>query len=927
MTVPAYWVTFNTAGGTQVDSKYVAQGDSIDLSEVGTPTKQGYTFAGWQTPEGIIVSDSYTPTASVVLTAQWTAANVTYTVVYWGENADDEDYSVLATDASKTALTGDTVSSTSYQTLPSGTTDRDYFTFNDSKTESITILADGSSVLNVYFKRNAYIFTFKRNGTTIYSFKAKYQADISGKWSFTGTDGNTYPETRRVTSWVPSGSSTYTVRIISMERMPAENITFSYYSSNDTTRYFHYYVESLGDGTRSFDGKNFDLYSVLKNDYNVIYYNDDFFLLQGFTRYAIATESGTKVSISTRGTRWDDSWNSKLYFYYTRNSYTLMLNNYGDETTQAVQYGASLSPYDTVPSRPSGFSENAEFKGWYQVQPSQITDSTAKFDFTTHTMPAGDQILYAYWAEPKIDVGITITIDEKETHYEEEGLPQGTTIASTGIYQEALVYIAENNLTLLRWVDGDNVPVDINKPLYGNITIKPIFVGQKYTLTYKAGEGTGADVVDANEYGPDASARVANSTFTAPAGKVFAYWTDTAYNIYYPGNYLTLNKDTTLTAVYVDTYAKVSVTYKANGGTGSDYTTESVLNNGKVTVLGNGAVGIEPQTGYHFVSWDTKANGSGTSFEPGKEARLNSTGENVLYAIWAANTDVSYTVHYYKEGTDTKVADDKVVTGKTFNTPVTESAVTVTGYTVVKPEAQTFTLDAYKKEITFYYTANNYTYKVNYYLDGVEQASMQATGTAAYGTQVTTYTDKRPAGYVLDKTENLPLTIQVDQSKNVINVYYKKNVFTLTVNYVYEDGKTAADTHTETVTYGAAYSVTSPAIDGYVPSTAVVKGTMPAENKTVTVTYTKRTDLSYTVHYVWNNTTTQVADDKVVTGQTFADVVSETPITVNGYTPYPRMKRLLKSPPAPTRSLSTTIRTLPSWQTASRRTMTERNTP
>lgn len=168
---------------------------------------------------------------------------------------------------------------------------------------------------------------------------------------------------------------------------------------------------------------------------------------------------------------------------------------------------------------------------------------------------------------------------------------------------------------------------------------------------------------------------------------------------------------------------------------------------------------------------------------------------------------------------------------------------------------------------------------------------MQATGSAAYGSEVSTYTDKCPTGYVLDKTENLPLTIQVDQSKNVIHVYYKKNVFTLTVNYVYEDSSEAAPTYTKDVTYGEAYSVTSPDIDGYEPSMAVVTGTMPAENKTVTVTYIKRNDLSYTVHYVWNNTTDQVADDKVVTGQTFGDLVSETPITVNGYTLYPRMPK------------------------------------
>ncbi|MDO4838072.1 MAG: InlB B-repeat-containing protein, partial [Clostridia bacterium] len=902
VTVPAYWVTFNTAGGSQMTSQYVEKGKSINVSSLTPPTRTGYTFAGWKDPSGSTVSGNYTPTASVVLTAQWNPVLVKYTVVYWGENANDENYSMLATETGKTAYTGTelTLDATS-GALPSSVSDRTYFTFE--KSDTVTVAADGSSVLNVYYTRNAYTITFDllgyygsgnryskassstfstqpvltMNGTTYtgtYSFTAKYEQDISALWPTSGDfttkpvrsggwgGGTTYSLTGWEKTWV-SKRLTLTSDIIAKGNLAA------YWATSLTTYTLNYMFETPdGTGTAYTYG--------------------------GTTRYYKKNEAYSQTADTTSG-----NWNAKaitgftsvnvvqsdttVNLYYSRNSYTLTLNNMGSETSESIMFEADISGKGGTPSTISDGYTAKDFKGWYEVEPSKVSDSSVPYTFGT--MPAKNVVLYAYWAKPKVTVNIKVTVTSEIGFDENETVAQGTSIGETSVYAQANAFVKEHNLTIVKWVDKDDNNIDINEPLYGDMEIKPTFVGQKYTLTYTAGEGTGADVVDANEYGPDASARVANSTFEAPAGKVFAYWQDAAGNVYYPGSYLTLNKDTTLTAVYVDTYAKVSVTYKANGGDGSDYTTESVLNNGKVTVLGNTAAGITPKTGYHFVKWNTQANGNGTSFNPDSEARLNSDGENVLYAIWAANTDVSYTVHYYKQGTTTKVADDKVVTGQTFNTSVTESAATVTGYTVVKPEAQTFTLDAYKKEITFYYTANNYTYYVKYYLDGVEQPTMQATGTAAFGTQVETYTDKHPAGYVLDKTENLPLTIQVDQSKNVINVYYKKNIFTLTVKYIYEDGSEAAPDHTETVTYGAAYSVTSPAIDGYVPSTAVVTGTMPAEDKTVTVTYTKRTDLTYTVHYVWNNTTTQVADDKVVTGQTFADVVKETPITVNGYTP------------------------------------------
>ena len=63
--------------------------------------------------------------------------------------------------------------------------------------------------------------------------------------------------------------------------------------------------------------------------------------------------------------------------------------------------------------------------------------------------------------------------------------------------------------------------------------------------------------------------------------------------------------------------------------------------------------------------------------------------------------------------------------------------------------------------------------------------------------------------------------------------------YTLTIKYVYEDGTVAAKTYTATYQKGKTYSVTSPVLDGYTASEKVVKGTMPGNDLTVTVTYTR----------------------------------------------------------------------------------------
>jgi|GEM_PF-1651281 len=61
---------------------------------------------------------------------------------------------------------------------------------------------------------------------------------------------------------------------------------------------------------------------------------------------------------------------------------------------------------------------------------------------------------------------------------------------------------------------------------------------------------------------------------------------------------------------------------------------------------------------------------------------------------------------------------------------------------------------------------------------------------------------------------------------------------TLTINYEFEDGTEAAPTYTAIMPEGFAYSIASPAIEGYIVDPAVVEGVMGENDVTVTVTYT-----------------------------------------------------------------------------------------
>ena len=117
---------------------------------------------------------------------------------------------------------------------------------------------------------------------------------------------------------------------------------------------------------------------------------------------------------------------------------------------------------------------------------------------------------------------------------------------------------------------------------------------------------------------------------------------------------------------------------------------------------------------------------------------------------------------------------------------------------------------------------------------------------------------------------------------------WEKNIYTVT----YTDGVDGEEVFADQ-TYRVPFEDTTPAFkgnptrDGY-----VFDGWKPAFSDTVTgnVTYvaqwTARTDLSYTVHYYLKNTTKQVANDKMVAGQTFNADVTENAIRISGYRVY-----------------------------------------
>lgn len=792
VTEDCYWVTFNTTGGSMVASRSIKKGEALNLSTVTVPYRTGYSFKGWSTTaDGANVVTSIAPTADTTLYAVWEGDDVKYMVVYWGENADDTNYSALAT-ATLTGKVGSTVTlNATTGALPKSVSDRQHFKF--SRSDSATIRADGSSVLNVYFSRNSYTLTFRKytwelfggNYETVATITAKYNASIFAE--FGKPPFNTTYNGR---AWECTDSSKYNYALQTLDRMPGFDATFNLYDkSSNKLKTIYYYVQNVGTTVNSSrwptSTANFSLYKEVQTYFNYATYDEEYHNIDGFNRYS--------ASVAGFYRNQKDFSNNTLYLYYMRKSYTLTFNNYGAVSDNTVEYEAKLDSYNNyVPARPEGFSKNAVFMGWYEVEPSQITSTTQRFDFTGKTMPADNLTLFAYWVEQPVTLTVQVPTlgGYTASNYE---VAIGTVISGVDVFKDAEAKIAEAGRTVLKWVYEDGTAVDVNSAIGSDTTVKAVLEGEVYTLTYVT--GTDAAITDENSYEYEALAQVKDGSGLKSGDKVFACWTDETGKVYYPGSYVTMTGNKTLTANYVDPSVKVTLTYHSNFDTDQTLTIDAVPNNDKVSVMAYDATGMTTRPGYEFKGWADTADADTANYPAGSEARLDNVGSNDLYAVWEA-IDVDYKVRYLWNGTEDKVADDKVVADQTVGQTITEDPITVGGYTAVSTDSQSITLvpDSSSNVITFYYyknvelTANSATHEYNGFEQSVEgftgapeDAGFSAITVGAAGTDVGEYPAKFAEGTVGTK-DSTGKYIVVKATDGMLKITPISNVITITAN-------------------------------------------------------------------------------------------------------------------------------------------------
>ena len=300
-------------------------------------------------------------------------------------------------------------------------------------------------------------------------------------------------------------------------------------------------------------------------------------------------------------------------------------------------------------------------------------------------------------------------------------------------------------------------------------------------MTYTDGKNT---VTDMKHYASGAHADVRANTFPVPEGKVFLGWAETADgNVkYQPNDKLRMDASVTLHVVWGNKDAVVSLTYNANGGQGGTHVENGYVNNDLVTLWDGSGFS---RTGYSLDGWSTDPNAASAEYKTGSTARVDSTGDNILYAVWKANENTAYKVEFYCEQTDGAYTLAKTEP----RTGTTDTTVSVTdtdkGYGVPahvydadnanNVESGTVAADG-TLTLKLYFKRNTAGYTIHHYLKGTEvKVAPDQTGTMTIGDTLTASASTAlGAEYTSAHVDNYSpsQSLKMKATGNVITVYY-----------------------------------------------------------------------------------------------------------------------------------------------------------
>ncbi len=581
----SYTLSYNTNGGSYIPYLTGLYESKVSLTD-NVPTKTGYTFVGWHEKKDLSdtakTSGTITLDSDKTLYAEWKANTVNYTINYYKEvynNATRKTSYVYDSAVSASGKVGTTVQAgeaPALKTVPTGYKRESSYGMNANS--NVTIAADGTSVLKVYYSLIRYTFVFNLNGTllnvnsypvgstsgsmtvngTSYT-SSQYRIsnvvlgqDISSQWPTSVNSVTSWGTTYQFKGWYNSSDGIFYVTkryevtkdMIEKGMNTNNEKTFvAYWQSGLSLYYVNYYLQDA-DNTSVYTNSSYSQSLYRSND--SVSGKD----IDGFT-----LRTTTPVGYYNSGYRNDNGYNTNNYyyrFYYDRNTYSIdyYYNGSNINTISSIPFEQNInsSTYNYTPERPSGIDADYTWGGWY-------TDAGLTVPYTFDTMPSHNLVLYAKWVAPTFNVtfdlnggdGVAPTTQEVEKH------KTATSVAdpSRRYYNFDGWYTAKEGGERYDW----SRPVTSDTTLYAHWSLKPLTYTVRYldsdnknnqlaadktvtspALNYKQVVSESALAITG--YHPDASSKSVELDYDADHNIITFYYTKKSAQVSYRVDYV-----------------------------------------------------------------------------------------------------------------------------------------------------------------------------------------------------------------------------------------------------------------------------------------------------------------------------------------------------------------------------------------------------
>ena len=536
-------------------------------------TRPGYEFVGWNTTVAAVM-----PAGDLSYQAQWKPADSTaYKVAHYQEQLDGS-YVLADTDN----LFGTTDSSVTPET-------KTYPGFTAPAAKTVTVKADGTTLVEYLYTRNTYTVTFDANGGSV------TPASITAKYGQSITLPTPEREGYGFDGWY-NGSEAFT-----NATMGAENLTVK---AKWATGQYGYTVNHY---QQNLDGSGYTLVHTENGtadmDSTVTPAHQSY---EGFT----APDSTTTITIKAVAS------DNVVDYYYDRNQYTVTWDlGIGSADGQIytegnVYYGAAITA--PVPAK-RGYT--------FQWNHTPVT-----------VMPACDLTYTAVWTENSYNV-----VFHANNGTEDE---QSVTLKFTDALGDPAFALA--GYAFIGWSDGVNTYAATD-PLSAfaadgvdTYHLYAVWQKQKYTLTYVGAENGHGNAV---EYTIDDA--VSLGAPNDRAGHTFMGWYDNATFEGAPVD--TVTAGSTGHRVFYALWKEefYTVVLNANDGLGDSITTEPI------GYTGNLPANTFERYNYIFWGWSTTADGEKLYDDCAAIADIigtaNGSNQVTLFAVWMVN---EFTITY-----------------------------------------------------------------------------------------------------------------------------------------------------------------------------------------------------------------------------------------------------------------------------------------